>query len=330
MENKNYVIGVDGGGTKTEVALADLEGKILKLARTGPSSPRNVGIGKGAENIAQAIKKVKMGRKVDLIFVGLAAIEEEYKFEKEKIKREILKKLRDFKGKLIIDSDQIVAFRSGTKEKNGIVLISGTGCVCHGWRRLKPTQGRGVSLRESALRPDHPPASRAPKEAKVSGWGWLNDEGSGFWAGQKGFQAILKELDGRGPKTLITKLIFKEWKSKNKENLLKKIYSRDSIRQISLMSGSIDRAAEKGDKIAKNIMAEAGKELALAVKTVIKKLNFEKEKFPLVLVGRMFKSKIVLETAKMEIKKLAPKIQFIQPKENPVVGAVKLAIENLK
>lgn len=323
-KNEKYVIGIDGGGTKTVAALANLEGKILRIVKTGPSNLRNVGIEKAVLNIYRAIKKVKMGRKVDSIFVGLAAVEEEFKFEKEKIKKEIFKKFKNFKGKLEIGSDQIVAFRSGTDEKDGIVLISGTGSVCHGWKN--------------------------GKEKKTSGWGWLADEGSGFWAGQKGFQAIFKELDGRGPKTKMIKLIFKEWKFKNKEDLLKKIYSKDFVHQLSLISEIVDNAAGKGDRIGKEIMVEAGEELAKSAIAVIKKLNFprrrtpnnkyteqasslrgrQNEKFPIVLVGGMFNSQIVLETTKKEIKKIAPKAQFIQPRVKPVIGAVKLAIENLK
>jgi len=314
-ENQNYVIGVDGGGTKTIAALADLNGLqptrhppkgplILKLSKTGPSNLRNVGIQKAAENIALAIKKVSPKRgKILSTFIGLAAIEEEFKFEKEKIKREIRRKLKNFKGELAIGSDQIVAFRSATDEKNGVVLISGTGCVSHGWKN--------------------------GKEAKTSGWGWLNDEGSGFWVGQRGFQAVFKELDGRGPKTFIAKLLFQELKLKSKEALLKKIYSKDFVRDISLISRIVDEAANKGDRIVRNIMIEAGQELAKSAITIIKKLNFKNEKFPIVLVGGMFDSKIVLETVKKEVKKVAPKVKFIEPKVDPVIGAVKLAIEQL-
>jgi N-acetylglucosamine kinase-like BadF-type ATPase len=302
---KKFVIGVDGGGTKTMAALADSEGKILKLVKTGPSNLRNVGIGKAVLNILEAIKKLKKGKKIVSIFVGLAAIEEEFKFEKEKIKREIRKKLK-FRGKLEIGSDQIVAFRSGTDEKNGIVLISGTGCVCHGWKN--------------------------GKQAKTSGWGWLNDEGSGFWVGQRGFQAIFKELDGRGEKTLITKLVFKNWRLKKKEDFLKKVYRKDSVRQVSLISRIVDEAAKRGDRIARKIMEEAGKELVFSAKKVIEKLNFKNEQFPIVLIGRVFESEIVLKIVKKEIKKIAPKAKFLVPqiKTEPVVGAVKLAIENLK
>src|SRR4030042_1320438 len=209
---KQYVIGVDGGGTKTEAVLADLNGKILSNKKISP------------------IKK----------------------------------------GKIIIGSDQKVAFRSGTDKKDGIVLISGTGCVCHGWR--------------------------GDEDVKSSGWGWLSDEGSGFWVGQKGFQAFYKELDGRGRTTLITKLIFKELKLKSKDDLLKITYSKDSIRQTSLISKIVDEAANKGDKTAKSIMEEAGRELSLSAITVIKKLNFQNQKFPIVLVGGMFDSKIASKT----------------------------------
>lgn len=307
---QKYVIGVDGGGTKTIAAFADLNGKIFKMAKSGPSNLRNVGLKVAVASISEAILKV-IGeireKEILSIFIALAAVEEEFKSEKEKIKKEILKNYKiskTLRGDIEIISDQIAAFRAGTDEKDGLVLIAGTGSVCHGWK--------------------------GNHEAKAGGWGWANDEGSGFWAGQKGYQAIFKDLDGRKERTKITKLLFKEWKLKNKEDFLKKIYSKNSILQVSLISRIIDKAAKKGDEIAISIMKEAAKELALAAISVIKKLNFEKQKFPFVLVGSMFKSKIILNEVKREIKRFAPKVKFIQPKTAPVIGAVKLAIEKIK
>jgi len=306
-----YVIGVDGGGTKTVAALANLKGQILAKHQADSSHPRNIGIKKAIENLAQAIEKVlvkiKGDKKILSTFLGLPAMEEEFKFKKDIIKRELLKRKKIspiFKGKLIIGSDQLIGFRSGTNEKDGIVLISGSGCVCHGWR--------------------------GKKEAKVCGWGYLSEMGSGFWIGQRALQAIWKDLDERGPKTLVTKLVFQKLKIKNKEDLIRKIYSRNPSEAILPLSVLVDKASRNGDKIAKNILVEAGKELVLSTNTVIKKLNFQDQKFPVVLIGSVFKSKVVLDTVKEEIKKLAPKAQFIRPKQEPVIGAVKLAIEQLK
>lgn len=308
-ENQKYVIGVDGGGTKTIAVLADLRGRILAKAKTGSSHPRNLGLKRAMDNVALAIKKVLGDRtpKIAATFLGLPAMEEEFKFKENIIKKELLKYKEIspiFKGKLIIGSDQLIGFRSGTDEKDGLVLISGSGSVAHGWRKNR--------------------------EVKVCGWGYLTEMGSGFWVGQKALQAIWKELDGRGQKTLITKFLFEKLKIKKKEKLIEKIYSKNPMEIVPSLAILVDKASKRGDKIAKEILTEAGKELALSAQVVIKKLNFQRFKFPLVFIGSMFNSKIVLETVKREVKKIAPKVDFIRPKVEPVLGAVKLAIEQTK
>lgn len=307
---KGYVIGVDGGGTKTTAALADLEGRILKLAKTGPSSFVKVGIKETVLNITKAIEKILKGNKKNKIlstFIALAAIEEDKKMKKV-VMRNLLRQPKIsqiFKGKVKVSSDQIAGFRTGTDENDGVVLISGTGSASHGWYRNK--------------------------EVHASGWGWLSDEGSAFWLGQKAYQAVLKDLDNRGPKTLMTDLFLRKFKVKKAEGLKRKIYFKNNlIKTASSLSLLVNKAAQKGDKIAKNILIESGKELAISANTVIKELNLQKRKFPLVLIGNVFKSKIILNTVQKEIKKTAPKIDFIKPRKDPVIGAVKLAIKEVK
>lgn len=306
---EEYVIGVDGGGTKTTAVLATLSGRILKTAKTESSSFVKVGIKESVSNISKALRKVlSVNSKAKILstFIALAAIEENKEYKKV-IKRELsleAKISRIFEGKVIIDSDQIAAFRSGTNEKDGVVLISGTGSVAHGWRKRK--------------------------ESHASGWGWLADEGSAFWVGQRAYQAVLKELDRRGEKTLITDLFFEKFGTKKPGILKKKIYlEHNIIKNVSLLSQLVDKASQKGDRIAKKILIGAGKELSLTAITAIEELGLEQGEFPLVLVGGMFKSPIVLKGVKKEIKKAAPGVKFIRPDKEPVIGAVKLAIEKL-
>jgi len=302
-----YVIGVDGGATKTKAALADLNEKIIKTGKAGSSNPRNVGIKKAVDNIAKSVKQVLNPKnKIASTFIGLAAVEEEYKLRKKEIKKEILKHKEIspiFKGKIIIGSDQLVAFRSGTIEKEGISLIAGTGAVVRGWRKNK--------------------------DFKSSGWGWLNDEGSGFWTGRRGLSRIFKELDKREKASLITKITFREWRLKNNNDLLKKVYSENFIKTVASISLFLDWAAKKGDQAAELILKEAGKKLSQTATSVIKELNFQNEKFPLVLVGKTFNSEIILREVKKEIKKIAPRVNFIEPKNEPVLGAVRLATEEI-
>ncbi|MFH1714164.1 MAG: BadF/BadG/BcrA/BcrD ATPase family protein [Candidatus Nealsonbacteria bacterium] len=306
-ENKGYIIGVDGGGAKTVAALADSNGRILKISKEGSSHPRNIGINKAIDNLVMAIERVlPKNKEISAVFLGLPAMEEEFKLKKEKIRKELLKRKKMsaiFKGKLVIGSDQLVGFRSGTDKKEGIVVIAGSGCAIHGW-------GEG-------------------KEVKVDGWGYLSELGSSFRIGQRALQEIFKDLDGRSSVTMITKLVFGELKVKNKESLIEKIYSQNPMDIVPSLAVLVDKAAERGDKIAKDILQGAAEELVLSVKVVIKKFQFQKKIFPVVLIGSMFKSKTVLEGVKKGIKKISFNAEFIRPQEEPVIGAVKLAKEQI-
>lgn len=316
-KNQKYVIGVDAGGTKTVAALANLSGKILVKAKTGPSNPNKVGMETAIKEISLAILKVNKdfkkakikGRgKVSSTYVALAGGTQRNPLIKRKIK-DALKKIPElpflFRGKIIVEGDEKAEFRAGTSEKNGILIISGTGSLSYGWRDRK--------------------------EVKTLGWDYLlGDKGSGFWIGQSALKSICRSIDNMGPKTLLANLIFKKLKIKNESDLIRKIYQPKAVKIIASLSPLIGQAAERGDKVAKNILSEASKDLATAANQNIKKLNLKNKKFPVVLAGSVFKSKIVLNAVKKEIKKFAPKVVFIQPKQEPVIGAVKLVIEQVK
>jgi glucosamine kinase len=294
------ILAIDGGGTKTEAIAYSQEKGIFGRAVSGPSSPRNQGIKKSAENISESAKQALKNNKVDFVFAGLASVEEEYKEKIPEIKKEILKFkiFSNLKEKnLVIGGDQLTAFLSGTDQEDGIVAISGTGSLVRGWNK--------------------------GKEYKVSGWGYFGDEGSSFWTGIKAYQSILKDLDGRGDKTLITNKAFKILGFNNIEELNKIVYE-DPFTLIPKLSIAVDLSSELKDKTSLNILKEASRELVLSVKVVSKKIYFKK-KFPLVLIGGMFKSNFLLNEFKRNIKKEVPLANIIRPEDEPVFGSLKLA-----
>lgn len=304
---KNYVLGLDGGGAKTTALLADLTGKIIAQAKTGSSHPRNLGLSRAIDSVALVIEQVlkNLGKedKVGVSFLGLPTIAEEFKLKKKVIKKELLKHKEIsliFKGRVIIDSDQRIGFFSGTDEKDGLVLIAGSGSVCHGWNK--------------------------GKEIKIDGWGYLSEMGSAFFVGQKTLQEVFKGLDGRSQQTLLTRLIFCGLKVKNKEELISLLYAQKPTEIIPFLAIYCNLAAEKGDKLARKILITAAQKLAFSAKLAIKKLQFTQRKFPLVLVGSMFNSQVFTKAVKKEIKQFAGQVEFIRPKKEPAFGAVKLAL----
>lgn len=301
MKN-GYIIGVDGGGTKTTAVLSDFNGRIFKKIKGASSNPNKIGQNKAILNLKNLIFALIKGypkEKISLAYFGLAGGLERDKIKREKIKKD-LKKYFDFP--IIVESDQKIAFRANTDSNDGVLIIAGTGSVSIGWRK--------------------------GKEAISGGWDWLlGDQGSAFWIGKNALENSLKFFDCREKNfSELQKIIFKKFKIKSEKDLYQKFYNQNFVEKIASISKIVDSLAILGDKDALKILEKAGKELSKMGNSVIKKLSFQREKFPLVLSGSVFKSKIVLNIVKKEIKKNTPRVEFIQSKNEPIKGAIKMAI----
>ncbi len=294
--DQKYIIGVDGGGTKTTVALAKTTGEVVKIAVGPASNPRNVGLEECVRVIKKLVEEVKGEEKIGASFIALAAVEEEYSDSKNYIAQSLKEVLQ---SKVEVGSDQLAAFRCGTKENYGAVIIAGTGAVSHGWNE--------------------------GKEAKNSGWGYLADEGSAFYVGIEGFRSVSKHLDKRGKQTLITDILLKKWDITS-DNQLRKIVYSDFKKFIPQISVFVDEAGKLGDKVAVNILQNAGEELVLSLKKTITDVELEGS-FPVILSGAMFRSKIVFNYIKNSVLSDYKEAQVMLNDKDPVNGSVALAIE---
>jgi len=294
-----HIIAIDGGGTKTVAVLADKEGNILRKEEGGPSVWRNIGMEESLNEITSLIEKLEGEREASLYCITLAGIEEERKGDKENFVGRLRKK--GLKGEIVLESDQKAAFRAGTEEKDGVVVICGTGAVARGWR------GPGI--------------------VRTGGWGYLADEGGAFYTGIEGFRAVQKSFDKRGKKTKVADSICKEWDITSPEEINEIVYS-DFKRYITLISTFVGRAGDEGDEVAKSILEKGAHEIALSAKTVIGELGFREEEFPLVEVGGMFNCKTFTGVFEEEVISFSQKARIIKP-EDPVKGAVKLALEKI-
>jgi glucosamine kinase len=296
---KEFLIGIDGGGTKTTAALADLKGKILKEIKIGSTNPNKIGFERAILNLRKLISRISKNKKVKVAYLGLAGGLERDKEKRERIKKELQK---FFKFPIFVDGDQKIAFRAGTNEKDGIVVIAGTGAIAMGCR------GKKVAI--------------------SGGWDWLmGDQGSAFWVGKRALEEISKALDGRRKDFELRKFIFEKLKIKKEIDLYKNFYCDDFVTKVASISKFVDEFSRKGDKFSKEVLIEAAREVSKMAISMIKKLNFEKEKFPVVFVGGMFKSQIFREKLESEIKNVAKKTKFILLRKKPVIGAIKLAKE---
>ena len=312
MQNTQWFLGVDGGGTKTEALLGF--GTRVVWGKAGPSNPHAVGVAAAAKNVKAAIlaaeknmgshlpsPRLRQASRQYKAVIGLAGMDTPQ--DVAAMHRALAKELRGIVApgwKLV--NDIVIALRSGTDAKQAAVIISGTGSNAY---------------------------ARGPKgTVHAGGRGHrLADEGSGFAQGIAALHVVTKAADGRGAKSLLTAYILKHFKIRTVDALVRIVYEPTFGKpQIAALAPYVQFAAERGDAAAKKILVDAASELALLATTVIRKSGLQKKAFPLVTVGGIFKCPIVLPTHfRSAVKKAAPKVQFVKPKLRPALGAWLLA-----
>ena len=310
----DYILGVDGGGTRTIVQVADLSGEVVAESESGSSNYKSVGIKIAKENINKAVFKVidLLNKSKEFTFknacFGLSGNDS---CEDRDIYHKIIfdSKIKDYlnPASTIICNDTRIGLAAGSNSKNGIMIICGTGSNCYG-------------------------INEEGKEAKVNGWDYiLGDEGSGYAVGIKALRALMKAYDGRGESTLLFKTILEDLNIKNVSELIRWAYidsfSKDKIAAIAK---TVCRTAEMGDRISIKILEEEAMEAVNSVTVVANKLNIADKKFDLVFVGNLFKCEKYFKSVLMKkLKSKFTQINFMPLTEKPVEGAIKLALGNL-
>jgi len=297
-----YIIGMDGGGTKTHGIISDLDGNPFAEVMGGSANFQMLGVDVVARSILKLILELvqKVGcdfHDVKIIVIGLAGAGKEE--DKSKIYNGIVKIANEYNlklPKLIIETDARIALEGAFMGGAGIVLISGTGSVMF----AKDTNG---------------------EIHRIGGWGrFIGDEGSGFSLGCEALRAVAKFIDGRGGKTILKDLIFEKFKITDLREVVSKIYSGEF--DPASVAPIVTEAGEMGDEIAIKILDDACYELLTHIKAMLGKSNFG-ERVKLVLMGGVLRNENYLSRKlKKEITENFPQVDLIEPMASPAYGAI--------
>lgn len=305
---RRAVVGVDGGGTKTQAVILDLNLNVIGEGLAGPSNPLRVGITNASAAIREAIDKaceIAKVRRTDLVAaeIGLAGARRQ---ELRVRMRETLKTLGI--GEIFVTSDADIALYGATLGEPGLIVIAGTGSICCG------INGRG-------------------RKVCAGGWGPIaGDEGGGAWIARRALRAIAHATDGRGPATALTEIACTYFHVSDPNDLSTAIYSPTITNErLAGFGRDVVQAAKAKDRIAREILAEGGRELGFAAAAVIRNLKLERGDFQVAYVGGVFAAagELVLASLREEVKKAAPNAYLGQPQFPPAVAAARMAHEHL-
>src|SRR6476660_9861528 len=298
-----HVLGIDAGGTKTRALLADESGRVVAGSRGGGANLRTHGELEVEKVLHAAVEaaEAEAGGRADALAVGIAGADRP---ADHAVLREILRRI-GFKDRVVVTNDARIAFVAGSPLRVGLALVCGTGSIAWG------TNSRG-------------------EIARAGGWGWhLGDEGSGFWIGERAVREGLRAADGRGPATALEKPLFEHFGIQRPEEILRAVYDGDYPRhQVAMFAVRVAETARGGDAVARGILASAAEELALAAGSVISRLSLESAPYDIVLSGGTFRALPDLEES-VRARLASPRARVRPLEEEPAVGAVKLALEEL-
>jgi N-acetylglucosamine kinase-like BadF-type ATPase len=297
-------LGVDGGQTKTVAAIATAHGEVIGAGVAGPANHIHQREGesrmrRAVTGSAKAAAKMAGLRRLDFASAYMAMT------GGAELAKQVLGEIAKC-ATVKAEGDAPAALASVTLGKPGVVVIAGTGSVAFG---IAPSG----------------------KQAVAGGWGYLmGDEGSGYRIALDAINACTRAVDGRASKTALAQAILAHFRAADLGHLHRLIYSGRLSRPRIASAAAVVAAVAAKDATARAILARAGRELALAAATVIRKLGLDKKDVVVGLVGGVFKAgEPLLAAFRRELLRRAPKARIRRPVLPPALACVLLAMREV-
>jgi len=302
------ILGVDGGATKSHLAIFDNGGNCVGSAAYGPL---NHEVMKGSydelnERLAEVIPFVlkDAGAKVsDILFAvfGLAGVDT----DAQQIR--ISKMIRELGFKEFITcNDAFLGVPAGCPDCVGICAINGTG------------------FKLAAI--DH-----SGKALQTCGLGLFTDDlGGGHWYGFRAIGSVYNELFKLGRPTIMREMLFDLIGVTRREDFLEVLtdkYHGKKLDTIALNSVMFEAAAD-GDAVALGVLEESAEQYAGAIARLIMDMDFPADKtVNVTLAGSVFvkqKVRILQELIEMRVDSVLKghPVEYTRLDAPPVAGAI--------
>ena len=294
-----YVIGIDGGGTKTRLAVCAPDGTLLRRETLGAFNLSAIGEDGFRRRTEEILTLCGDMRGCGAICVGGAGVSGAA--AGEILRAELA--AHGFAGKLLLCGDHEIAL-AGAMQTPGCVLIAGTGSVCYG--------------------------KNAAGEAFRCGGGGhiIDDPGSGYTLGRDALAAALRTEDGRLSENALHTAVMDAVGGHDIQGIFDFVYfSRRGKSDIAALAPLVLRCAEQGDAVSLAILRRGATELARLVSAVTGRLGLEKT-LPCALAGGLLAENNIYRRTVCEA--LAPFCRPAKPEHGALFGAVQLALAAVK
>lgn len=298
-----YIIGVDGGGTKTLGVLYNLEGVEIKRYSSGFSN-FNIDYDQATQNLFDVLDHLtKDLKQTDALWIQLGISGYSKIREKESFEDALGEK---YHAKVSLESDVLIALYDvkQTMNVNVIMVIGGTGSVVM--------------------------YSDQQRLEQIGGYGHLlGDEGSAYHLSISALKDVIDVYEDQGSYDEFGKLMLEHLNVKHHFGIRDFVYAHEKTK-VANISTYIDHLALNGNKKAIQFIENEAKSLARQTIRAYLKMKHDQKLIIALRGGFLTKStlmkKIFLEQLNMSIKDF----ELNESDESPVKGAYYLSLLKLK
>jgi N-acetylglucosamine kinase-like BadF-type ATPase len=300
------VLAVDGGNSKTDLALVDIDGTVLAAVRGPGSSPHHVGVAGSVERIGalydQALAASQRQDRPEGGVFMLAGVD--LNGEEEQLHAAL--SAQPWVGRTLVRNDTFAVLRSGTDARAGVAVVCGAGINCVG------------------VAPDGRTA-RFPALGSITG-----DWGGGYDLGLGALGAAVRGDDGRGEPTVLSRIVPEYFGLSSAEEVAIALHSRHlSGWRLADLSPLVVDAARDGDPAARALIDRLADEVVAFAVAALTRLEMLTKQVDVVLGGGLLRAGSAQLDKRIDacIAAAAPQARIVRTTQPPVVGAAVLALD---
>jgi N-acetylglucosamine kinase-like BadF-type ATPase len=295
------VLAVDGGNSKTDLALVDADGGVLGFARGPGSSPDHLGVDGCLDLLSDLREQAGSRARPDVAELLLAGVD--FPDQEQRVSEAAL--ARGWPRRTTVRNDTFAVLRAGSEGGWGVAVVCGAGINCVG------------------VSPDGRHA-RFPSLGTLSG-----DWGGGYGIGEAAVWSAARSEDGRGPKTSLETAVPAHFGLTTPLELGRAMHEGRiaECRLVELAPLVLERADT--DSVAAEIVERLVSEVAALARVALSRLGLEREPVEVILGGGLLQTAAdgLLTAIEQAIAETAPEAR-VRPTRTPaIVGAALLGLD---
>lgn len=295
------LVGVDAGASHTEAVVADQALRVLGRRRGAPGAVRSGCAAAAAraigDTVRAAMEQAGLTAPPDAVVIGAAgAGSEETRGELS----EALVRALGAQPTIRVTTDAAIALEAAFEEGPGIVLVAGSGSIAYA------RDARGGAWRAGGLGRD------------------VGDEGSGYALARAALGVVQRAADGRAPETELTDRLMRA-SGTDSAAALDAWARQAAAHEVAALARPVCDAAVAGDGVARRLVEQAGRDLALHVAALVGRFQ-QDEAVRVALAGGLIRSgSPVREVLTGALAQNAPRIRVCEEEVDPPLGALRMA-----